>query len=100
MVLDEAAAEGTDRHLSSTILSQLLPLEVRDLITIQREDLRAGQGLKIPNMFQIHLDDFEGFGRVPVDEVSFFQGASRGLLFGQKAVFIASEDIADGRPGT
>jgi len=77
---------------------QRTPLEVGDLITIQMEDLLAGQGLKIPNMFQIHLDDFEGFGRVPVDELSFFEGAAGGLSFAEKAVFIASEDIADGGP--
>jgi len=78
---------------------QSAPLEVGDLVAVQMPDLLASQSLKIPDIFQVRLDDFEGLCRVPIDELSFLRASETASFLGYKAVLITAEDIADGRPG-
>jgi hypothetical protein len=77
---------------------QSAPLKVGDQEPVQMEDLLRCQGLLVSDELDIHLDDFERLGGIPIHKLPFLSGSPSSPELIGDPVFVPPQDIPDGRP--
>jgi len=96
--ISPALLAGVGDELEAGVHIQSAPLVVGQAIAVEVNHLLPGEGFVVSDVLEIHLDDLEGFGGVPVHEGA---GAAR-LTEGSgetEMVLVVVEDMADGGPG-
>jgi len=63
---------------------------------VQMDDLAVAEGFVVADVLHVHLDDLEGFGAVPVYELSGFLPRSVMGDRGSDPSLVSAQDVADG----
>ena len=95
----EAVGPGSFARVSDQLEARVdvhgTPLVVRYAALIEVDDLLLGEGLLIPDVLHIHLDDLEALGAVPVDKLAFLLLVARTASRIRQAMLVATQDVAD-----